>query len=132
VTPRELVAEAFYDLETAGLVAHTNASCCNTCALAEVIDEMDELKSEGTVPVGYAFYSENDADRWQGSSLFVSFGGRDDKTDIEVGWMVVAALKRRGLTVEWTGSVARKIDVKEVAGVLRARRLNVDGSPRTI
>lgn len=109
---------AFGELETVGIVARQNFTCCNSCGVAEIggdvaPDRIDYVR-------GYAFYHQQDTQgAIESGSLFVSYGTFSHDPAIEadpartaaVGEEIAAALRRHDLTVDWDGDPDTRIHV---------------------
>lgn len=126
------VLTAFTALETDGIVARMNFTCCQNCGHTEIGDEATPDSR------GYVFFHQQDAERLAPGDcdLYLAFGGfryatgldaslveRAEAGDEEakqeatvrseelVGAEVTGALRSRGLTVEWDGTCAQRIRV---------------------
>jgi hypothetical protein len=107
--------EAFDDLNNQGVVALMNFTCCQTCGTTEI----DDAVIPGTNPLGYTFFHAQDAECIPDGATYLSFGpfGRYDNDEgytaaaAMVGNQVARTLKKHGLTVNWDGTVARRICV---------------------
>ncbi|MFJ5923502.1 DUF6891 domain-containing protein [Kitasatospora sp. NPDC092948] len=109
-TDPERVARAFAALETTGITARENFTCCRSCGNGEIGAENPEAR-------GFVyFHSQGTEHAVLGHSLSLYYGGFDDseQTTTAVGREVVAALEEHGLTVRWDGDPARAIDVVEL------------------
>src|SRR5262249_19629581 len=110
-TDCDRIDQAFADLESEGIVARQNFTCCQNCGHYEIGDEI--ARAEGPVD-GYVFYHAQDTEgAVDGSFLFLAFGatqGGDGAVEA-VGRRIVAALERAGLTVDWDGTRSRRIGV---------------------
>ncbi|MEO9153174.1 MAG: hypothetical protein ABI243_12315 [Lapillicoccus sp.] len=138
------VRAAFEALEAEGIVARMNFTCCQNCGHTEIGDERADDSR------GYVFFHQQDAERLAPgeSDLYLAFGGfryaegvdaalvqRAQAGDTEakqeaivrseelVGAEVTAALRAQGLTVEWDGTCAQRI---QVTGLDWRKRLPVD------
>jgi hypothetical protein len=103
VTDCDRLDRAFEALEQTGIIARQNFSCCQTCGSAEIRDE-----GEGD---GYAYYHMQDTDHAvEGTGLHLAYGPLRSGVDaVVIGKRVVAALEKEGLTVDWNGSVEKRI-----------------------
>ncbi|QFG20901.1 hypothetical protein [Actinomadura sp. WMMB 499] len=104
---------ALRDLDTSGIVARLDHTCCQNCGLSEIGGEV----ARGDAPRGYAFAHRQDmrAAVTEGVltlayGLFVD-GRQDPEAQAGIGEEVAAALRRHGLDVDWDGSPRRRIDV---------------------
>jgi hypothetical protein len=101
---------AFRDLETAGIVARENFTCCQTCGTAEIGGEVPE----GTEARGYVFCHFQDVQAAvAGQGIYLAYGafGEDGSATAGIGEEIVAALRRHGLTPEWNGDPGQRIEV---------------------
>ena len=89
------VSAAFRDLESLGYFARGDWTCCNTCGVAAVPEHYADR---------FVFYHAQSADdlRERGE-VWLNWAG-----DAE---LIIRALRRQGLTVEWNGNPNRKIHV---------------------
>ncbi|MEU8331523.1 hypothetical protein [Micromonospora sp. NPDC048839] len=108
VTDSDRLTAAFRTLSAAGLVARENFSCCQTCGVAEIGDEVPR----GRTARGYAFYHRQDAENGvDDSGVHVAYGLFGQPTTADIGAEVAAALRAEGLTVHWDGSTGTRIRV---------------------
>jgi hypothetical protein len=124
-TDADRVAAAFAELETRGIVARMNFTCCQTCALAEITHEASNES------LGYVYFHGQDAERLAEpeACLFLGYGpfGATDAEShearmLEVGSRARSSLERQGLQVSWNGSTEKRI---AVTGLQWRRRLPV-------
>lgn len=135
---------AFAALDADGVVARMNFACCQTCGHAEIEDERSETSR------GYVFFHQQDAERLApgDSDLFLAFGSFGSAEELDaslverarvgdeearrqamvaseerIGAEVSDALRRHGLTVDWDGTAAQRI---QVTGLDWRKRLPVD------
>lgn len=107
-TDPERISRAFEALESAGITAVENFTCCRSCGLAEIDDE--------SLPGarGFVFFHSQCTDSAvSGRGLTLLYGGFDgsSRTTAAVGREVVAALGEVGLAVEWDGDPGRALTV---------------------
>ncbi|WP_189270915.1 DUF6891 domain-containing protein [Kitasatospora griseola] len=115
-TDPERVARAFAALESSGITARENFTCCRSCGNGEIGAENPEAR-------GFVyFHSQCTEGAAAGQDLWLLYGGFDDseETTAAVGREVVAALEECGLTVRWDGSPDEAI---RVTGLDWRRRL---------
>lgn len=124
-TDADRLDAAFAELDADGVVARMDFTCCQTCGVTEIDDEV----RPGQRPAGYVFFHQQDSERLDGddAALLLSYGafGASDAASYEtaaldVGHRVRAALERAGLTVAWSGSTSERI---RVTGLDWRRRL---------
>jgi hypothetical protein len=101
---------AFHELESRGVVARQDFSCCGTCGAAEIADEMETLPSAR----GYAFFHMQDTEgAVGGTGLYLSYGSIDEeeKPALDIAHEIVAMLRKHGLNASWDGSWSKRIFV---------------------
>jgi hypothetical protein len=107
---------AFTELEAAGVVARMAFTCCGSCGVAEIGDEV----AEGAAARGFVFFHQQDAEGLAEPDpyLYLCYGAfcgpmnRDvegRKASEEIGRLVVRYLEAHGLQVDWDGSIAQRI-----------------------
>jgi hypothetical protein len=102
---------AFAALEATGIVCRQNFSCCGTCGVGEIWDEM-----EGHEPParGYAFYHMQDTDGAVDSrGIYLHYGATQEgeAAALKVAYEITAVLSRHGLKVDWDGTWNKRIRV---------------------
>jgi len=107
-TDPERIALAFKVLNSTGITARENFTCCRTCGTAEIAAE----RAEGDRGFVY-FHSQCTESAAAGHGLTLLYGGFDGSaaTTADVGREVVAALDSAGLSTQWDGDPSRAIDV---------------------
>jgi len=106
---------AFAELETAGIVCRQDFSCCGTCGVAEIRDEIEETRDEGMQVHGYTFYHAQDTESAiEGDGLYLNYGATEEgeKAALRVANEIAAALKKHQLRVEWDGTWETRIGVE--------------------
>lgn len=104
---------AFRELDTSGIVARLDHTCCQSCGIAEIGGEV----AKGDEPRGYAFAHRQDMQTAvPGGPLTLAYGlfcdgEQPPDAQAAIGEEVAAALRRHGLRVDWNGSPRRRIDV---------------------
>ncbi|HEX6873362.1 MAG TPA: hypothetical protein VF163_19875 [Micromonosporaceae bacterium] len=104
--------DAFAELDRSGILARQHFSCCGTCGLDEIRDEMGQLDKAGQPTRGFTFFHVQDTEHAvAGESLYLSYGAanRDQEASVEIGHEVVATLSRHGLRPAWNGKIAHRI-----------------------
>jgi Domain of unknown function (DUF6891) len=112
VTDCDRLDAAFEALESEGVVARQNFTCCQTCGHAEIRAEVAALSDSGRAIRGYAFYHQQDTDRAvDGDGLYLAFGATEKGDDAEatVGGAIARCLWVHGLAVVWNGSHDQRI-----------------------
>lgn len=110
------VAAAFGELNTAGVIARMCFTCCQSCGMSEIGDEVPD----GATPQGFVFFHQQDAERLAGpdAHLYLAYGAfcDPDASDVErdrrgeeIGRQVQRSLEAHGLQVEWNGSINQRI-----------------------
>lgn len=103
---------AFAELEGAGIVARQHFSCCATCGVEEIHDEIHDASRQGRPPRGFTFFHIQDTEHAvAGESLYLSYGSanRDKAEALAIGQEVVETLSRHGLEPRWNGRFAHRI-----------------------
>ncbi|MFB4316701.1 hypothetical protein [Actinomadura sp. 21ATH] len=114
----ERLLAAFRDLDLAGIVARADFTCCQSCGTSKIAGAVPG----GAAVRGYVFCHRQDVDAAaRGEGLFLSYGTFGDDSGgaagaggagagaAEIGERAVAALRGRGLEVEWDGEVTTRI-----------------------
>jgi hypothetical protein len=111
---------AFALLESQGVVARQNFTCCNTCGFAEIGGEIRTPRC-GRPPIGFAFYHSQDTDRARESgTIWVKFAsGHPDHADEAIGDAVINALTKSGLNASWNGDSNTAV---QIAGIVWRKR----------
>lgn len=122
------LTRAFHDLEAQGVLARQDWTCCGTCGVAEIGDDVDDLRDWR----GYVFFHTQDTDQLaENGSTYLNYGifwpSHVTEAEFEamgeteravryeretVGLMqrvVVPTLERHDITVDWDGSLAQRI-----------------------
>ncbi|MEV5748014.1 hypothetical protein AB0L00_09365 [Actinoallomurus sp. NPDC052308] len=110
VLDADRLIRAFRELETAGIIARENFTCCQSCGTAEIGGEAPE----GAEPRGYVFCHHQDVQAAVGGhGVYLSYGafGGDEAATTRIGEEIVAVLRRHGLTPDWNGDSGRRIAV---------------------
>jgi hypothetical protein len=106
---------AFADLESRGVLARQDFSCCQTCGANEIRDAMKAEERKGLQVRGYTFFHEqNTESAVEGRGLYLSYGSVSDEEEAALGIAkeVVDTLSKHGLTTEWDGTLETCIHVK--------------------
>ncbi|MEO0424312.1 MAG: hypothetical protein AAF184_18385 [Pseudomonadota bacterium] len=114
VTDCDRLDAAFAELEESGIVARQNATCCQTCAGAEVWDEVESKLKAGEVIRGMTFYHEQDTESAvEGGGLYLAYGSVEgaDGAAVAIGEEVRKLLQSHGLQVSWNGQLNQRIHV---------------------
>jgi hypothetical protein len=107
---------AFANLEQQGIVARQNFTCCQNCGHAEIGDEIAKVQKVREVK-GYTFYHMQDTESaCETGTLYLAYGSLSgkEKDSVEVGHAIVKALRGEGLTVNWDGSLSKRICIVKV------------------
>ena len=114
--------EAFAALNSEGIVAKQDFSCCNNCGFIEIWDEVEE--AEKLQPIeGYVFYHLQATElAINTGKLLMAYGcvEEDPEAFQRVGRTIVAELQRVGLYAAWGGTAGHPIVVEGM--VWRRRR----------
>ncbi len=106
---------AFAALERAGVVCRQDFSCCGTCGVDEIQDEMSKAAKSGTRVRGYAFYHMQDTESAvEGHGLYLNYGAVQDgeAAAVGIGQEIAASLKQQGLKLDWDGTLTKRIGVR--------------------
>ena len=107
--------KVFESLESTGIVARQNFTCCQSCGHAEIWEEIEQVRQESTqeIPVaGYVFYHQQDTERaCDEGVLYLAYGAADsaDATALEIATRISSLLKENGFNVDWNGSLDKRI-----------------------
>lgn len=129
------LAAAFEELAEHRIVAQMNYTCCQNCGHTEI----DEFREDDSL--GYVFFHMQDTERlaYPGDPLYLAFGGFGfhsdlteqvkeqiragdkevrqqaiDESERRIAATTVDVLRRHGLTVEWGGTHADRIQVVDL------------------
>ena len=115
VTDCDRLDAAFEELQSAGIVARQNFSCCGTCGAAEIGDEIDAEVKKGTKVRGYAFFHMQDTESAvEGYGLYLSYGSvtEGEEAALGTGEEIVDTLEKHGLKTEWDGTWENRIHLQ--------------------
>lgn len=115
LTDCDRLDEAFADLELSGIVTRQNFTCCGTCGVAEIGDEMAAVEAEGIAVRGYSFFHMQDTDSAvDGCGLYLNYGSVEEgeQAALDVGSEIARCLESHGLETQWNGSLNQRIHVK--------------------
>jgi hypothetical protein len=115
VTDCDRLDRAFAALESGGIIARQNFSCCGTCGAGEIWEEMEAQRERGREIRGYAFFHEQDTDSAvEGYGLYLSYGSteEDEGPALQIAQEIVNALKNEGLQTDWDGTWEKRIGVE--------------------
>lgn len=115
ITDCDRLDGAFEELETRGIVARQNFSCCGTCGCGEIGEEMENASNNGGSEVrGYTFYHMQDTERAiEGDGIYLYYGStaEGEAEALEIAREIQDTLQRYGLNVDWDGTYAKRIGV---------------------
>lgn len=115
VTDHDRLERAFSALETQGVVCRQNFTCCGTCGVAEIGDEMHATRERGGAVDGYAFFHMQDTESAiDGGGLYLNYGAVDEgeAAAVSIARRIVDAVSAVGLPVEWDGDWGKRIFVR--------------------
>lgn len=115
ITDCDRLNAAFAELESNGVLCRQHYSCCSSCGVVEIHEEIDNATKVGNGFRGYTFYSTQDtAIAMGGDGLHLDYGSTkpDEKASIRIGNEVASTLKAQGLEVDWDGTINRRIRVR--------------------
>ena len=125
VTDFDRLDRAFTALKAKGIIALHRAGFTQTDGLEEVQDDYEDNGGEDSDYAGHCFYTEQDQKRaLDGGGLCIGFGhlSGNDAKGVEVGQMLRAALEQEGFSVEWDGTIGRRLFVTEFRWQRRSPR----------
>lgn len=107
----ELTEQKIVCLHKAGYTKQDGQGDC-----MEVIERLDEL---GVKAIGYCYYHSQDLARAVDDdtrNLYLGFDSpaQNDNDALEVATMIIAALKKNNFETSWSGSVAERIEIKNI------------------
>ncbi|MDI9240319.1 hypothetical protein QLQ15_15530 [Lysobacter sp. LF1] len=114
LTDHDRLEQAFATLESQGVVCRQNFTCCGTCGVAEIGEEMRATRERGGAVQGYAFFHMQDTESAiDGHGLYLNYGAveEDETAAKSVARSIVAAMSAAGLPVEWDGDWGKRIRV---------------------
>ena len=129
VTDCDLLDRAFAALNQGGIVARHDFTCCQTCGLAEIGDEIRTAIDAGVDVSGFTFYHTQDTDSAaDGHGLYLTYGHMDgsEVAGVAIGRIVVSALTEAGLETDWDGTFGQRIGVH----LDWKRRISADAASR--
>ena len=106
---------AFFELEQRGIIARQHYSCCGTCGVADIIDEMEAATAQGRPARGYTFYHVQDTDSAiDGLGLYLNYGAAEggEAPALAVGRVIVDVLTKHGLQADWNEDWKKRIHVR--------------------
>ena len=123
VTDCDRLDAAFEELNSMGIMARHDWTCCSNCAAAEMPFEFKRLRGrwQGVPIIGYVCYHHQETEAAAcGGGLFLGFGSTERATSeadfharsVEVAQAVCDVLGKHGLPVSWNKTVQEKIGVQ--------------------
>lgn len=115
ITDCDRLDAAFAALEEQGIVARQNFTCCGTCGVAEIGDEIAATEAAGRPVDGYAFYHMQDTESAvEGYGVYLNYGAvsEDDAAQVGVGHRIAEVARAAGLTVDWNGELSQRIKIE--------------------
>lgn len=112
VTDCDRLDSAFRALDSAGIIARQDYSCCQNCGHGEIWEEVQATLAKGRSVRGYTFYHQQDTESAvEGCGLNLAYGAAEPGEDalLQVGDEIVAALRATGLAVQWNRDVKKRI-----------------------
>jgi len=131
--PTSRLTQAFAELETIGVIAREDFTCCGTCGHAEIGDERENMPDAR----GFVYYHEQDTERLiEDRATYIGYGvfldshlsadewealseAEKDTTyhRLTIGLMrdeVIPVLRRHGIDVEWDENPGARILLTDV------------------
>lgn len=122
VTDCDRLDAAFEELNSLGILARHNWTCCSNCGKSEMPDEFERLDGEidGKPIVGYVFYHEQDTEYAMDRGLFLCYGSTEGAPSPEayeaqclnICRVACDVLAKHGLQVIWNGRYDTKPNVQ--------------------
>ncbi len=116
-TDCDRIDAAFEALESKGIVARQNFTCCQNCGHGEIWDEIKGARKSRPV-AGYTFFHMQDTDRAAaGGGLYLAYGATEpgDEAGVQVGKVIVSELQAAGLKTDWDGTMNKRIAIVGLA-----------------
>ncbi len=114
MTDYNRLEQAFARLEAEGVVCRQNFTCCGTCGVHEIGDEMESARQQGGAVRGYAFFHMQDTESAvDGHGLYLNYGAVEEGevAALAVARSIADAFRASGLTVDWDGDLRKRIFV---------------------
>lgn len=131
--PESVLDRAFADLESQRVLARKDWTCCGTCGVAEIGDDVDDISEW----LGYVFFHTQDTDSLvESGSTYLNYGifWPSHVTEADFNAMskpareeyyerttlalmqdvVVPTFERHGITVAWDGSFSQRMLIEGV------------------
>jgi hypothetical protein len=126
------LTQAFADLRKMGFIAKQNFKCCNSCAGYKIAVDIGKMLNSGKKKekiTGCVYYNKQSGKSMQdGHSFYLQFGqvnveewGDIGLLTVECGKLIVQALTKNDIEVEWDGTEDCAILVKPVCEQPRYR-----------
>lgn len=110
VSTNDRIDAAFEFLQSKGIFAAQNFTCCSSCGHAEAAGALDEMHGRG-----YVFYHQQDTERGiDGQGLMLAYGSSDgeDSSIVAIGREICGGLEQFGIPYEWDGSPSVRIQIQ--------------------
>lgn len=114
VTDCERLDRIFDELNNEGIIALSNVGFNETEALEEIHAVYVKRGGEFEGVRGYCFYHADDVERAvSGQGLYLSYGASDAEPEksVRVGALIRERLRAAGLSVEWNGTLGKRLQV---------------------
>lgn len=119
------LASAFDILETGGIIARMNFTCCQTCGHAEIADERGADAAHG-----YTFFHQQDSERLAAGEVMLAFGAFRPAPGIDPDLLARAKAEddspQRQAARKKVWDISDPLVGEEIAAGLRAACLEVD------
>lgn len=115
-----LLADAFEELRSKGIIALHNAGYTTDDGESDVVEIEHALREEGIRSEGYCFYHEQDLERAVNPTnpmlgiAFQKIENSDPEVTAKIGKTIVEVLKKHHLNVQWNGNVLEKINISPI------------------
>ncbi len=119
ITDCDRLDAAFEELNATGIAARHHWTCCGTCGVGQMQDELERLSesSEGPLVRGYAFYDQQGTEFAASDGLlYLNFGSAGEfasdaeyeARSVEIAIEVRDVLESHGLAVTWDGTYGQR------------------------
>jgi hypothetical protein len=105
VTDYDRLVTALDALESKGIVARQNFTCCMTCGHTEIGEELEAFEEAGGVARGYVSFHQQATERVvDGDDINFAYGSvQEDVSSEEIAAELADELRKAGLAVDWNG-----------------------------
>jgi hypothetical protein len=121
VTDYDRLHQVLSTLQTEGIVARENFTCCGNCGHAEIGEEIALFNEAGGHAEGYAFFHQQDTESAvDHGGIYLAYGTADlelrgeayDKASVKIGQRIQKAFETAGMDVVWNGAINQRLHVE--------------------